>query len=264
VRQRCLQTRFTAPGAARRVALLAGLLLAACSSAASPPAGGDDGEGGAGGAAGRGSGGSAAAGGSAGRDAAPDLAADLPIDAAAEPGDSGSASADAAGDPPATDVAAEGGSPDDAGPGGPFALTSPAFKEGDDIAKMYRCPPAENVSPPLAWSAGPAGTQSYAVTLARAATVHWVVWDMPAATRGLAAGLTEVAEPPVPAGSKQLAGGYFGPCPQGGRVDYVIAVHALDVAKLPGVTLQSTAKQLTAALQKATLARATLTVFGAK
>jgi phosphatidylethanolamine-binding protein (PEBP) family uncharacterized protein len=73
-----------------------------------------------------------------------------------------------------------------------------------------------------------------------------------------------VDTPPAPAGARQLAGGYFGPCPQGGRVSYDFVVYALKVARLSGVTSQSTTKALASALDAQTLARATLTVFGAK
>ena len=40
-----------------------------------------------------------------------------------------------------------------------LTLTSPAFAEGGEIPPRYTCE-GEDVSPPLAWSAPPAGTRS--------------------------------------------------------------------------------------------------------
>jgi Raf kinase inhibitor-like YbhB/YbcL family protein len=252
---------------ARRVVLIAFAMGAACSSGAGPPSGADDGgssgqdEGGAGGARpGHGGSGGAAP-------SAADAAVDHGTAAGGATGGSGrDAMVAPEGGPP--DVAADAGEDGSGavldGPAGPFALTSPVFKEGDDIATMYRCPPAPNLSPPLAWGAGPAGTQSYALTLARGATLHWVLWDVPATVTALPPDVAKEAAPPVPAGARQIAGGYFGPCPEGGRVDYDFVVYALKVAHLAGVTPQSSTKALATALAAETLARATLKVFGAK
>ena len=72
----------------------------------------------------------------------------------------------------------------------PFILTSSGFKDGTPLQKKNsnntpgnaNCV-GENVSPPLAWSNPPAGTQSFALTMvdpeARGGTgvIHWVsVW----------------------------------------------------------------------------------------
>jgi Raf kinase inhibitor-like YbhB/YbcL family protein len=164
-------------------------------------------------------------------------------------------------------------SPDVAPTSGPFALTSSAFKDGDAIAAMYRCPPDANISPPLSWTPGPAGTRSYAITLAHATSIHWQLWDIPAEVTSLPKDVAKVAMPPVPAGAKQtqtgtngeMTAGYIGPCPQSATVSlYPYTVYALKVATLPGVTPASTPKAVADAIKANTLATAVLTVNGHK
>jgi Raf kinase inhibitor-like YbhB/YbcL family protein len=149
-------------------------------------------------------------------------------------------------------------------------LTSTAFREGEVIPVMYKCTD-QNVSPPLAWTPGPATTKSYAVTLIHDATdmsVHWVIWDIPVATTSLAENVEKVAQPAAPAGSKQVKSnidgatwfGYQGPCPQAKGVTqkYLFTVHALDVETLPGVTTQSTGKEAMTAVKAHEVAGAML------
>ena len=151
---------------------------------------------------------------------------------------------------------------------GPFALTSSVFKEGEDVPVIYRCTD-QNVSPPLSWTPGPAATKSYAVMMVHFAadmSIHWALWDIPASVTSLPMGVERVANPTVPAGSKQVKtnidastwAGYTGPCPGSANQKYEYAVYALDVAPLPGVTVQSTTAQVDAAVKAHQLARATL------
>src|SRR5213079_2178474 len=70
-----------------------------------------------------------------------------------------------------------------------FSLSSPAFKEGAIIPGKYTCDGAD-VSPPLGWSGAPPGTVTLALIAddpdAPAGTwVHWVLYDLPAATKQL-------------------------------------------------------------------------------
>jgi Raf kinase inhibitor-like YbhB/YbcL family protein len=147
---------------------------------------------------------------------------------------------------------------------GPIMLTSTAFAEGGDVAKKYRCK-TENVSPPLAWTPGPAGTLSYAVTMYHAKSVHWMMWDIPANVTSLPEGIMRLAEPPIPAGAKQVKPavdgstwyGYSGPCPGSPNQSYQYYLYALKVAKLP-VTTESSPTAIDAALQTAKLERAQL------
>lgn len=177
--------------------------------------------------------------------------------------------------------AGSGGAPEagsDA-PAGPFALTSSAFTEGMEIPLPYKCaevqPAGMNQSPPLAWTAGPPGTMSYAVTLNHLAadnSAHWALWDIPATTTSLAANVDHVAMPPLPSAAKQgtqnLDGftgiGYLGPCPQavGARQMYRFTVWALKVATLAGVTSSSTTAAAQIAIKNAALPGGSATLTG--
>lgn len=136
----------------------------------------------------------------------------------------------------------------------PFELKSSAFEEGDEIPLKYKCaevnPVGQNLSPPLSWGPGPAGTKSYAIVLDHLPTPeHWVIWDIPATVTSLAEDVEHASAPAVPVGSKQslanLDGfqgpGYLGPCPQavGSRQTYRFTLYALDVETLPGLSATS-------------------------
>jgi hypothetical protein len=146
-----------------------------------------------------------------------------------------------------------------------FALTSTGFSEGMEIPTKYACAGA-NGSPDLTWAAGPNGTLSYAVRLTDKSNmlIHWVIWDIPAATTGLPAGVEQKANPAIPAGSKQAKAydnqtfGYLGPCPPKVHT-YEFAVIALDVATLPNVTTASTRAQVNVEILNHDLGTATLT-----
>src|SRR5262249_15198229 len=144
--------------------------------------------------------------------------------------------------------AGAGGSP------GTFELTSTGFTDGAEIPAKYTCSGA-NVSPPLAWTGAPPGTQAYAVVLTDLSNslTHWVIWDIPSSVAALTEHVANAAAPATPAGAKQVKSydgttfGYLGPCPPA-RHDYEFAVHAVDVATLPGVTSADTAKAAAAAV----------------
>ncbi len=103
----------------------------------------------------------------------------------------------------------------------------------------------ENKSPALAWKGAPTGTKSFAVTVydpdapTGSGWWHWVVFNLPADTRGLEAGAGDPAAgklPPVAVQSRTDFGkpGWGGPCPpKGDRPHrYVFTVHALKVDKI--------------------------------
>jgi Raf kinase inhibitor-like YbhB/YbcL family protein len=146
---------------------------------------------------------------------------------------------------------------------GPFALTSPEFEEGGPIEEKFRCT-GDNVSPALAWSCGPAGTLSFAVTQIHdgSQTPHWVLYDISPTTYALPEAIEREAMPAIPAGSKQVKPnvdgstwyGYSGPCPGGANQSYTYFVYALDVALLPGITPQSTIAEADAAVKEHQLA----------
>lgn len=118
----------------------------------------------------------------------------------------------------------------------PFSLQSSAFKEGAEIPRQHTCEGAD-VSPTLAWTEPPAKTQSFALIAddpdAPVGTwVHWVAWNIPAATRQLAENVAKSAE--LPGGGRQGSNdfrktGYGGPCPPPGKPHrYFFKLYALD------------------------------------
>ncbi len=113
------------------------------------------------------------------------------------------------------------------------------------IGHDYGCT-GQGISPALTWSGAPAKTQSFAVTMydpyrpPQAGWWHWLMYDIPAGTTGLARGAGNPGGR-LPAGAKMgLADAdvpehrYYGPCPDKGDPPhhYVITVYALDVPRL--------------------------------
>lgn len=121
----------------------------------------------------------------------------------------------------------------------PLLLTSKAFKPGAAIPIQYTCQ-GENISPHLAWSGAPQGTQSFALILddpdAPSGTfVHWVVYNLPADTSELPEGASTAKTPfaNLPKGAAQGKTGfnrvgYGGPCPPSGTHRYFFHLYALD------------------------------------
>jgi hypothetical protein len=120
-----------------------------------------------------------------------------------------------------------------------LTISSPSFSSGGDIAKKFTCDGAD-VSPQLSWNEPPAGTKSFALLADDPdAPVgnwnHWVLWDLPPETRGLAEAVSRAAR--LPDGSQQGTNdfrktGYNGPCPPPGKPHrYYFKLFALD-AKL--------------------------------
>jgi Raf kinase inhibitor-like YbhB/YbcL family protein len=105
-----------------------------------------------------------------------------------------------------------------------FAISSTAFPNDGDIPKKFTCDGAD-VSPELAWTDPPAGTQSFTLIAddpdAPAGTwTHWVLFDLPATTSSLAEGVNKIDE--LPGGERQGRNdfrkiGYNGPCPPPGK-----------------------------------------------
>jgi Raf kinase inhibitor-like YbhB/YbcL family protein len=155
----------------------------------------------------------------------------------------------------------------------PFMLASPKVDEGGMIGLEFRCTGA-NVTPSFDWFPGPAGTQSYAITLIHVGSqsVHWVLWDIPATTLTLPEKIAREAMPATPAGSKQIKPnidgatwyGYTGPCPGGADQSYTFSLYALDVATLPGITPESTSAAANTAVKAHQLAVSQITVKASK
>ncbi|MEO1490129.1 MAG: YbhB/YbcL family Raf kinase inhibitor-like protein [Pseudomonadota bacterium] len=67
---------------------------------------------------------------------------------------------------------------------GGFALTSPAFKPGEELDPCFTAKEEDAVAPPLEWSAPPPGSQELVVIVEDASTsgdspqCHWLVWGL--------------------------------------------------------------------------------------
>jgi hypothetical protein len=117
----------------------------------------------------------------------------------------------------------------------PLTLTTTAFSSGQPIPLKYSCR-CQDVSPQLAWTDPPAGTQSFALIMddpdAPVGTwVHWVIFNIPASTRIL----NEALPTDVALGDGSLQGmtssrshGYHGPCPPSGTHRYFFKLYGLD------------------------------------
>jgi len=115
-------------------------------------------------------------------------------------------------------------------------IRSAAFTNGGEIPKKFTCD-GPDVSPALSWSEPPAGTQSISLIVddpdAPAGTwVHWVLYDLPAATRDLPENVPKDRElKTVGRQGRNDFGriGYSGPCPPPGRAHrYFFKLYALD------------------------------------
>jgi Raf kinase inhibitor-like YbhB/YbcL family protein len=145
-----------------------------------------------------------------------------------------------------------------------FAITSSTIAEGASFPTENTCSGA-NTSPPLAWTAGPAGTKSYAIVLndTSISFLHFIVYDIPANVAALPAALEAAYAPASPAGTHETKSykgtfGYAGPCPPAVHV-YEFVLYALDVATLPGVTQDVSLADAQAAIKAHSLASTKLT-----
>jgi Raf kinase inhibitor-like YbhB/YbcL family protein len=143
-------------------------------------------------------------------------------------------------------------------------LTSSSFEADAAIPAKYTCD-GEDVSPALAWNDPPAATKGFALVMddpdaPNKTVVHWVIYDIPAATRRLPEGVAK--DPKLPDGSLQGKNshgkmGYSGPCPPHGALHhYFFKLYALD--KSTGLKPGATKAQLEVAIKGRILAKAQL------
>jgi Raf kinase inhibitor-like protein, YbhB/YbcL family len=120
-----------------------------------------------------------------------------------------------------------------------ITLASPAFEPNGPIPARHTCD-GPDLSPALAWSGLPAGTQSLALIVddpdapdpdaPKTTWVHWVLYNLPPTAAGLPEGIPPSALPP---GTLQGTNdwhrtGYGGPCPPIGTHRYFHKLYALD------------------------------------
>jgi Raf kinase inhibitor-like YbhB/YbcL family protein len=120
-----------------------------------------------------------------------------------------------------------------------LTITSPSFVESAEIPQKYTCQ-GDDISPALAWSTPPAGTQSLALIVddpdAPGGTwVHWVVYNLPADSKGLSESAsqgksitTNLPQGAIQAKNSFNRPNYGGPCPPSGEHHYIFHLYALD------------------------------------
>lgn len=152
-------------------------------------------------------------------------------------------------------------------------LTSPSFASQSEIPRRFTCQ-GDDVSPALVFASPPAGTMSLALIVddpdapdpaaPKRTWVHWVLYDLPPSTAGLAEGVTVDL---LPDGTRQGTNdwgrtGWGGPCPPIGRHRYFFKLYALDVL-LPDLQ-EPTKAALLAAMDGHVLAQVELVGLYAK
>ena len=120
-----------------------------------------------------------------------------------------------------------------------LTLTSPSFKPMGPIPVRHTCD-GEDVSPALAWTNAPAGTQSFVLIVddpdapdpaaPKRTYVHWVLYDIPSTVSTLAEGVktADLREGMRDGSNDWNRTGYGGPCPPIGRHRYFFKLYALD------------------------------------
>ena len=143
-------------------------------------------------------------------------------------------------------------------------IRSSAFQNGAAIPNKHTCD-ADDVSPVLAWNDVPEGTRALALIAddpdAPGGTwVHWVLYDLPVATKELAEGIakTETLDNGANQGVNDFRRvGYGGPCPPPGPPHrYFFKLYALDAPT--GLKPRATKQQLLDAIKGHVLAEAQL------
>ena len=146
-------------------------------------------------------------------------------------------------------------------------IESSSFAAGGEIPAVHTCE-GKDTSPALVFSGVPEGARSLALIVddpdapdpkaPKMTWVHWVLYDMPPSTQGLAEGLGKGA---LPAGTREGVNdwkrtGYGGPCPPIGRHRYFHKLYALDA--MLGDLGTPTKARLEKAMEGHVLARAEL------
>jgi Raf kinase inhibitor-like YbhB/YbcL family protein len=145
-------------------------------------------------------------------------------------------------------------------------VSSSAFSEAQTIPARFTGD-GENLSPPLEWSAPPAGTQELALVMddpdaPSGDFTHWLLWGIRPDRAKLPEDIAKSAAPKQPAGAKQGVNdagkvGYAGPAPPPGpQHRYYVTIYALDAP----LKLASKARRqdLDAAIQGHVVAAGTL------
>jgi Raf kinase inhibitor-like YbhB/YbcL family protein len=116
-------------------------------------------------------------------------------------------------------------------------ITSDVFTNNGPIPAKFTCD-GQDTSPPLSWSGVPRGTKSLLLIVddpdapdpaaPRMTWVHWVLYNLPAATHGLEEGVRSLPPGTGEGVNSWERTGYGGPCPPIGRHRYFHKLYALD------------------------------------
>jgi Raf kinase inhibitor-like YbhB/YbcL family protein len=119
-----------------------------------------------------------------------------------------------------------------------MTIKSPAFAEGQEIPIRYTGE-GDDVSPPLSFLGVPGNAKSLVLIVddpdapdpaaPKMVFVHWVLYNMPPATRGLAESLTALPGGTGEGLNDRRRTGYTGPMPPIGRHRYFFKLYALNV-----------------------------------
>lgn len=157
-----------------------------------------------------------------------------------------------------------------------FEVTSTDIADGGPIDRRFVADAAfgldgDNLSPQLAWSGEPEGTESFAVTCydpdapTGSGFWHWVLYDIPASVHELATGAASGDLTGLPTGATHGPNDtgntrYTGPFPPAGHGPhrYLFAVHALGIDSL-GLDPSASPAVVGFTMSDAVLARAVLT-----
>lgn len=145
-------------------------------------------------------------------------------------------------------------------------IKSPAFAYSQPIPARHTCD-GPDVSPPLEWSGVPAGAKSLVLIVddpdapdpaaPQMTFVHWVLYNIPPDTTGLAEGAGGALPPGTFEGINDWHDKtYGGPCPPTGRHRYFFKLYALDIP-LPHLK-HSTKAAVEAVMEGHIIARAEL------
>ena len=143
-------------------------------------------------------------------------------------------------------------------------LATTAFAEGQSIPEKHAFE-NQNLSPALQWAGVPPPAKSLALICddpdaPMGTWVHWVLYDLPTTTTGLAEGVAK--SPELANGAKQgmndyQRSGYGGPCPPPGKPHrYFFKLYALDT--LTGLKPGASKKDLLKAMEGHVLAEGQL------
>lgn len=108
-------------------------------------------------------------------------------------------------------------------------VTSPVFKEGEEIPSKYTCD-GDNINPPIIFNNLPENSVSVAIIMEdpdapKGTFDHWLVWN-------ISANINEITEDFIPGIEGKNSFGeyrYGGPCPPNGTHRYFFYVYALDI-----------------------------------